>query len=216
MLQRKLDPGDDLYYGNLLPDEAQFASGRFVGLAFAPKYPRDIRHDAYDRLALPDDCIRRIQSQDVFEHLEYERIPAIFDDIHRVLAPGGMFRLSLPDYLSAPLRRRSVFDANGQILGDLMMGAKVGYDSASGGVAVRFTTDGDAHVWFPDYQQVARLILRSSIRFCRRIEFHHYHLTASSWVCNPFPDEGMPVMRAPPRDMRANGAPVSLIVDFLK
>jgi hypothetical protein len=36
------------------------------------------------------------------------------------------------------------------------------------------------------------------------------------YFAHTFEEMDMPVMRFPPRDMRANGAPISIIVDFVK
>ena len=63
--------------------------------------------------------------------------------------PGGIFRLSVPDYRSPLLRRRSVYDQNGCIIGDMMMGASFHYDVASQSAKAKFTQNGDAHIWFP-------------------------------------------------------------------
>lgn len=57
-------------------------------------------HSAYDRLPCQEQSIEKIQAGDAFEHLEFNSIPKILDDIYRVLVKGGTLRLSVPDYLS--------------------------------------------------------------------------------------------------------------------
>ncbi|MFO1238580.1 MAG: hypothetical protein U1F24_16485 [Alphaproteobacteria bacterium] len=208
--------GRNLYFGNLLPDERQFAAGDFVGLALDPLYPKDVAHDLYDPLPVADCSVARIQAQDVFEHLQYERLPAILDDIYRALAPGGVFRLSVPDYRSPLLVARSVFDENGEVIADVMMGGSVRYNPATGRREAGFAPGGGSHIWFPTYDKVQALILRSQIRHCARIVFYHYFATRTAYVADPLPDDEMPVTRAPPRDMRAGGAPISIIADFVK
>lgn len=47
---------------------------------------------------LSDNSVDIYQSEDVFEHIEYQTIPSIFNEIYRVLKPNGLFRLSMPDY----------------------------------------------------------------------------------------------------------------------
>jgi len=46
-----------LYFGNLAPDEQQYESGLFRGLAPHRKSERDIRHDARDPLRFTDASI---------------------------------------------------------------------------------------------------------------------------------------------------------------
>jgi hypothetical protein len=96
-----------LYFGNLFPHEDQFKSGLFAGLAIHPKYDRDIPHDIRTPLPFADGSIEGCQAQDVFEHLEYEAVTEVLDDVYRCLAPAAPFRLSVPDYNSPLLRSRT-------------------------------------------------------------------------------------------------------------
>lgn len=208
--------GKYLYFGNLTAGERQYASGRFVGLALVPQHGREIRHDAREKLPVPDNSVEKIQSQDVFEHLPYDELPAILDDIHRALKPGGIFRLSLPDYGSPFLLKRCVFDEQGNILADLRMGGRVAWDRKAKRRKVEFLPDGNAHLWFPTWELVWGLIRRSTIEHCAAVRFHHYFVNRNEYVMLDYPEEEMFVMRAPPHDQRAGGLPISLIVDFVK
>lgn len=215
----QIDPrlaGKYLYFGNLTPVERQFSSGKFVGLALEPQHDREIRHDARDPLPVPDSSVVKVQSQDVFEHIEYDKLPPILDDIYRVLAPSGTFRLSLPDYNSPFLLSRCVFDEAGNVLADLRMGGSVRFDKKTKSRTVEFLGNGNAHVWFPTYPQVTDLIASSRLSECSRIEFYHYFESRDRFTCREIPDPELFVMRAPPNDMRAKGAPISLVVDFIK
>lgn len=204
-----------VYFGNLFPNEPQYKSGKFVGLALSPKFDRDVLHDARHPMRFEDDSVHGFQSQDVFEHIEYEKLPTILDDIYRCLKPGGLFRMSVPDYQSPLLMARSVYDHEGNILLDLSMGGKL--SAAHGGqVDVQLPSDGSAHLWHPTIQSVRALILQSDIRKCDRIEFLHYWETRSEAVVHAFDHTLMPVARVPPHDMRAGGKPISIVVDFIK
>ena len=111
------------YFGNLHPWLPQFDT--FKGLALQPQFEHDIQHDARHPLPLPDDSVDGFQSEDVFEHLEYERVSSVFDEIFRCLTSGGMFRLSMPDYNSPLLRSRSLYGQRRQYpvrLGDGRLG----------------------------------------------------------------------------------------------
>jgi hypothetical protein len=204
-----------LYFGNLLPSEPQYRSGLFLGLALKPLHDKEIFHDAAQPLPFVDGSVAGIQSQDVFEHIEYDRVTAILDEVFRCLQPGAMFRLSLPDYNSPLLQSRSAYNAEGKILCDLAMGG-LPVATMSGGISVRFSPNGEAHLWFPTYTKVLHLILASQIRKCSSIEVHHAWLDRHDFICREFEHGNMPVIRVPPRDMRAGGAPISIVIDFVK
>ena len=205
-----------IYFGSLPVDEYQYSQADFIGLALKPSHDREIQHDLHDPLPFEDHSVEKLHAQDVLEHLRIEKINPIFDEIYRVLMPGGIFRLSVPDYRSPLLRRRSVYDQNGCIIGDMMMGASFHYDVASQSAKAKFTQNGDAHIWFPTYEVVNELILQSRLRYCRKIEFWHYIHFDGSCVVRDFPHLEMPVKRCPPRDNRSAGKPISIIVDLTK
>ncbi|MGY4477615.1 class I SAM-dependent methyltransferase [Bradyrhizobium sp. USDA 3364] len=205
-----------LYFGNLGKTEPQYKIPNFVGLCLIPRHEREIKHDLNDPLPVPDNSIRKIQAQDVMEHIPKDRVPSLLDEVYRTLEPGGVFRLSVPDYRSPLLKARTVYDHKGNVLADLMMGGKVEYDAKNAAYKAAFVTDGSAHLWFPTYEQVLDLILRSEIRKSSEITFHHYCVDDDTSVTNSFPENEMFVFRCPPRDMRASGKPISIIVDFVK
>jgi SAM-dependent methyltransferase len=124
-----------LYFGALGPHERQYQIPNFIGLALDPAHTREARHDLTAALAYDDNSIAKIQAQDVLEHLPCERVPFVLDEIYRVLKPGGVFRLSVPDYRSPVHRRRSVYDWRGRVTGDLMMGAEPYFDAGTGDAA---------------------------------------------------------------------------------
>ena len=208
--------GKYLYYGNLGVNERQYSVDQFIGLALHPGHDREIKHNALDRLPFDNESIQKIQSQDVFEHLPYASITKIFDDIYRVLKVDGVFRLSVPDYRSPLLKKRSVYNHKGCVIGDLMMGARVSYDGGNGSVKTDFSTDGNAHIWFPKYELILDLVIQSKLRLCSKICFYQYFADEESYVCNPIPEDEMYVMRCVPNDPRANGMPISIVVDFTK
>jgi SAM-dependent methyltransferase len=204
-----------LYFGSLGQHERQFQVPNFVGLALDPAHDREIKHNLTDPLPYPGDSIAKIQAQDVLEHLPFDKVPFVLDEIYRVLRPGGIFRLSVPDYRSPVQKRRSIYDARGRIIGDLLMGAASYLDQATGDVRVRFTEDGDAHLWFPRYELITHLVLKSELRKAR-IHFYQGFIDDHGYLCEPLPDDEMFVARAAPHDRRAGGAPTSIIADFVK
>ena len=204
-----------LYFGSLGLHERQYQIPNFTGLALQPAHDREIKHNFTDPLPFGDGSIAKIQAQDVLEHVAFEKVPAILDEIYRVLRPGGIFRLSVPDYRSPVLKRRSIYDARGRVIGDLLMGATSYLDQATGDARVRFSEDGDAHLWFPRYELITHLVLKSEIRKAA-IHFYQAFLDDHSYLCEPVPENEMFVQRAAPHDRRAGGAPTSIIADFIK
>jgi len=204
-----------LYFGSLGQHERQFQIANFVGLALQPAHEREIRHNLTDPLPYADDSIAKVQAQDVLEHLPFEKVPFVLDEIYRVLKPGGTFRLSVPDYRSPVQKRRSIYDARGRVIGDLMMGATSYLDQATGDARVRFSNDGEAHLWFPRYELITHLVLKSELRKAQ-IHFYQGFIDDHSYLCEPLPQDDMFVQRAAPHDRRAGGAPTSIIADFTK
>jgi SAM-dependent methyltransferase len=215
-VQLNLPNNPYLYFGNLGESEPQFKVPNFVGLALKPRHDREIVHNVLSRLPFADGLITKVQAQDVFEHLPKESVVGVFDDVYRVLAPGGVFRLSVPDYRSPLLKGRSIYNSRGEVIADLLMGGTAKYDAKTTKYRAEYGTDGNAHLWFPTYQELLDLVIKSKIRFCQNIIFYHYFIDDVNAVILPFPENEMPIWRAPPKDMRANGNPISIIVDFIK
>ena len=53
--------------------------------------------NALERFPLPDGSVACIYGSHVFEHMSVYATPVIFRECHRVLRPGGVFRLIMPD-----------------------------------------------------------------------------------------------------------------------
>ena len=204
-----------LYFGSLGLHERQYQIPNFLGLALQPAHDREIKHNFTDPLPFGDGSIAKIQAQDVLEHVAFDTVAAILDEIYRVLRPGGTFRLSVPDYRSPVLKRRSIYDARGRVIGDLLMGATSYLDQATGDARVRFSEDGDAHLWFPRYELVTHLVLKSEIRKAA-IHFYQGFLDDHTYLCEPVPENEMFVQRAAPHDRRGGGTPTSIVADFVK
>ena len=204
-----------LYFGSLGLHERQFQIPNFIGLALHPAHDREVKRDLAAPLPYADNSIAKIQAQDVLEHLPLEKVPFVLDEIYRVLKPAGTFRLSVPDYRSPVQKRRSLYDARGRVIGDLLMCATSYLDAATGEARIRFSEDGDAHLWFPRYEVITHLVLKSEIRKAQ-IHFYQAFVDDHSFLCEPVPENEMFVLRAAPHDRRAGGAPTSIIADFVK
>lgn len=70
----------------------------FIGLSLTNSNNYHIKRDVTKPIELNDNTVDIYQSEDVFEHIEYLELNKVFNEIYRVLKPGGLFRLSMPDY----------------------------------------------------------------------------------------------------------------------
>ncbi|WP_082984335.1 class I SAM-dependent methyltransferase [Mycobacterium sp. 1465703.0] len=91
-----------LYAGDI-PGMPEYRSSKMVGLSLRKKDKWHIRHDVAKPLPIPDESVDNYQSEDVFEHIELERLPATISEIYRVLKKGGLFT---PIGSRLPLRLR--------------------------------------------------------------------------------------------------------------
>ena len=70
-------------------------------IAFEPKpLPYSLHHDIEKPFPIPDNSVDRVHSEDCFEHIEISKYPSILKEIYRILKPGGLFRLAVPDYMN--------------------------------------------------------------------------------------------------------------------
>lgn len=190
-----------LYAGKLRRGLPQYHT--HIGLTPFQQTSRNIDHDVSRPMPLEAE-IDVYQSEDVFEHLPYDMLGQIFDFIHAALAPGGLFRLSVPDYRCDIYARRCVYE-NGKIVFD-----PGGGGSFSGG-QVR---DG-GHLWFPTHENVTALFAASKF---------------DTWeILEAYQPDGQPIMKEidysvgyvqrtsahDPR-VRSNPRPLSIVVDARK
>jgi SAM-dependent methyltransferase len=192
-----------LYAGNV-PDSGHY--DRFTGLSLWKSDSRHIRHDIRRRHGLPDDSVDVYQAEDVLEHIAFAKLPAIINDIHRILKPGGIFRLSLPDYRCDVLRERSRKNEKGEIV----------FDPGGGGSATRRGVRGGGHLWFPRYETVRELL--QGTRFRDSWTFYHYYDESGNAVLRPIDYTVGHVKRTPDHDPRVADPfrPMSIVVDAVK
>jgi len=208
-----------LYHGSLGKDEHQYKDERFVGLPLSLRnHYREITCDLNQKLPLPNCCADAFQSQDVLEHIDPKNILNCLNEIYRVLKFKGLFRLSLPDYNSPLLQKRSIYNYKGEILGDVAMGdiaLTKGFDSEV--YCLNNSSSGNAHLWYPTYESVNKYIMESKFAKAFSCKWIHANMGDGRTIQKNVPENNtFKVKRCPPNDMRADGLPVSLIVDLVK
>lgn len=200
-----------LYAGDI-PDKPEYRSRKTIGLSLSQEDKWHIRHDVSKPLPIHDGSVDIYQSEDVFEHVQYGKIPAIISEIHRVLKKDGLFRLSLPDYRCDILNDRVLKDSEGKILFDPLGG---------GAYRRRFLILGKTrvvrggHVWFPTYESVRELL--KHVRFAT-VDFLHYYDEKSVPYTKPIDYKKGFVQRTPDHDERVFSPfrPMSMVVDCIK
>lgn len=194
-----------LYAGFLSRRLLQFKT--HIGLALGTPTLRNIAHDVTQPMPIPDNSVEVYQSEDVFEHVPYDTLPAVFDEIYRVLKPGGLFRLSVPDYRCDVYVDRTIRDAAGNFL----------FDPGGGGSLV----DGkvfDGHVWFPNYESVRALFDKSRFASQGSVKFLHYTTADGHFVVRDIDYSLGHIWRTPDHDPRVRSPrrPLSIVADARK
>ena len=133
----------------------------------AKKY--NIKHDLTIRHELNDNSVDIYQSEDVFEHIEFELLENTINDIYRILKPGGLLRISVPDYNQQSIINRCVLNEKKEIIFDPNGGG--GYENGK-------VIDG-GHVWFPTIDKVKLLLKKTNFKNINYLSYYennnHYH-----------------------------------------
>lgn len=203
----KHDKNIYLYAGDMALSRRQ--QHPFIGLSLRKSNDMHIKHDITLMMDINDNSVDIYQSEDVMEHIEYDILPTIINEIYRVLKHGGLFRLSMPDYRCDVLYNRSIKDKDGTIIFDAGGGGR--YDKINKKVI------NGGHVWFPTYESVLNLIKQT--KFSEdKIKFLHYYTENNDRICNEINYELGYISRTPDHDKRVKNPrrPMSIVVDLYK
>lgn len=174
-----------------------------IGLSLTNNDERHIKHDITHPMPLSDNSVDSYQAEDVFEHIPYDRLVSVVNEIFRVLKLGGIFRLSVPDYGCDVLRERSVKNTFGEIV----------FDPGGGG-----TKENPGHVWFPRIDTIRNLIERTEFGRHGTVNYLHYYRMDDSFVAKSVDYSKGHVDRTPDFDERVKSPyrPMSMIIDLVK
>ena len=174
-----------------------------IGLSIRKTDHRHILHNILEPYPLENNSVALFQSEDVFEHIQFAKLNNIINEIYRILRPGALFRLSVPDYRCDILKNRSNKDKSGNIF----------FDPFGGG-----TVDNPGHVWFPVIENVRELLSNSCFINKAKINFLHYYDTDKSFVLKPIDYSEVYIQRTPDNDERVKNPrrPMSIVVDLIK
>jgi SAM-dependent methyltransferase len=189
-----------LYAGDV-PNFVEYEG--LVGLSLTTNDYRHIKHDISHPFPLPDNSVDSFQAEDVLEHIDYDNLLPIINEIHRVLKPGSIFRLSLPDYGCDVVTKRSIKSSSGKII----------FDPWGGG-----TVETPGHIWFPRVDNVMPLLQKTEFARRGKIEYLHNYNTDGSFVANPIDYSKGYIQRTPDYDLRVRNPyrPMSMVIDLMK
>lgn len=122
--------------------------------------------NACKRIPLPNESLEVVYSSHVLEHLDLSEAERFLAEIHRVLRPGGVIRLGLPDLRRRAEKYMADGDADGFMESLNMRESSV----RSLGAKLRLLILGDReHRWMYDGRSLIRLLERSRFVDAREI-----------------------------------------------
>ena len=189
---------DIILYAGDIYDEYLLAKENLYGLSINKGDAKHIFHDITWAYPLPDESIFAYQAEDVLEHIEYDKVVSVINEIYRILKKGSVFRISMPDYNSPLLNAIVMRDDCGNIL----------YDPLGGGNYDETGVINGGHVWFPTYPLVKELLQKT--RFTD-IRFGCYYTEKRELIMNDFSDEYGYVKR-----VRGEKEVFSMVIDCYK
>jgi len=195
-----------LYAGKLRRGLPQYSTHFGITPFYAST--RNIHQDVTLPFRIPDDCVDAFQSEDVFEHIDYAKLASVFKEIYRVLVPGGLFRLSLPDYNFDLYAERCQRGLNGEFV----------FDPSGGGRLVDGTVVDGGHVWFPTIDSVKRLFSHSPFGLGINVHLLQYNNPDGTFQMSPIDYSLGNIQRTPDHDVRVRDRPrpISIVVDAFK
>lgn len=193
-----------LYAGDI-PANPLYENEGFIGLSIKEPDWNTIKHDITQPYPLKDNSVDFYQAEDVLEHIPYEKLPAVLNEICRILKPGARMRLSVPDYRCDVYADRCQRGPDGEIV----------FDPGGGGWYKDGKLGGGAHLWFPVYESVKALADGSDFS---RAEFYHYYDENGQSVTKPIDYTYGYVDRTPDHDPRVKEPyrALSIVVDLIK
>ena len=121
----------------------------------------NIKHDLTKTYELEDNTVNIYQSEDVFEHIEYEELLPAINDIYRILKPNGLLRISVPDF-----NQKSIIDRC------LKKDGIIYFDPNGGGEYKDGKVINGGHVWFPTIELVKKLLEKSSFTKINYLQYY--------------------------------------------
>lgn len=145
-------------------------AGRFLRLG---PFPRGVRNgDIVTGLPVADETVQGVYASHVLEHLSYADFWSALDHTFRMLRPGGIFRLIVPD-LQARAERYLHDTALPDASAWFMRASGLGREGSVRGMGPRLRQmfGRSAHLWMWDEQSLANALRKTGFTGIRRCRF---------------------------------------------
>lgn len=190
-----------LYAGDIY-NENHLRNPNLYGLSITKADEKHIYHDITEKYPIGDSTVDGYQAEDVLEHIEFDKLVDVINEIYRVLKPNGILRISLPDYNSRYLKEISMYSPEGTLL----------FDPTGGGNYSQSGVVGGGHVWFPTYNIVKELLDKTKFS---KVNFLCYHTDEEKLILNNI-DYKYGYVERVENNLRQNKPIYSIVVDCIK
>ena len=144
-----------LYAGDVPSDVYEFysmdESKQVIGLSLQQENLIHIMHDITEPYPIKSNVVDSYIAEDVLEHIEKEKVVDVINEVYRILSPGGVLKISLPDY-NSELYFKICVCLDGEIV----------FDPSAGGDFVNNRITNGGHMWFPKYEIVKELVMNTN------------------------------------------------------
>ncbi len=139
---------DICFYAGDIFDTDRINRSDIYGLSLTRHDDRHICHNIKEPYPIPDCSIASYEAEDVLEYIDENSMPFVIKEILRILKPGGLLRICMPDYNSPIMKKRTMVNENGEFLFDA--GGGGGFDKTG-------ITDGGS-VYFAKYEKFDKIL----------------------------------------------------------
>jgi predicted SAM-dependent methyltransferase len=140
------------------------------------RFPKNVLYgDVTKKLPVDDDSCDGVYSSHVLEHLPLEDVDKALSETFRILKPGGLFRVVVPDLAAAAEEylsnlKNGVADANSEFLRTTQLGQEKRVRSPK---ALVYEWLGNArHLWMWDYTSLEQKLAQHGFREMRIARFN--------------------------------------------
>ena len=141
-------------------------------------FPAQVKYgDICRGLPIPDNSVRGVYASHILEHLAYHDFKKALQNTFRILEPGGIFRLIVPDLQERANRYIEEVssgspEASMNFMRDCCLGLKSKPKSVLG--RIRQQIGGSAHLWMWDEPSIIERLKLVGFNDIRRCEFGDY------------------------------------------
>jgi hypothetical protein len=147
--------------------------GGWIRARCETKFSDPIRYgDIVRGLPVPDHSATAVYCSHVLEHLSLRDLRTALRHTHRILKPGGTFRMVLPDlrHMAAKYARDESPDAAITFMRETLLGAETRPRGFMG--LLRSWLGNSEHLWLWDFESLSRELVDAGFKNPRRVSYH--------------------------------------------